>query len=345
MAALPRRRRQPCRALPACAGTRALPLRGAALPSRASLPRRLDRPPVPGAGRRRHRRRRPDLRRAAHLARSAPPRQGGRRRPAQGARTHPRPRRALRRARRRRSARRRRGHRDGALAGDCGAGDPCGRSALRRQPRRVRASARRRAPGDRAGQRRGRRARAERLATALRAGGRRRHGHRAPATTSTTTWSISAPRRCAPALRRCSDRLEEERSEGSGEPTRREEGVDERRHQSPARAEAARGIRIRPCREQHRAGRPPHQVGQSVPDRPRPGCRAGRRALSRPPLAAHPRGRDRAGRTRRARRPAGWPAGAFGRHACHAEVLARAAAWASDRLAQRDARQADGGAS
>ena len=34
-----------------------------------------------------------------------------------------------------------------------------------------------------------------------------------------------------------------------------------------------------------------------------------------------------------------------GRHACHAEVLARAAAWASDRLAQRAARQADGGAS
>ncbi len=32
-------------------------------------------------------------------------------------------------------------------------------------------------------------------------------------------------------------------------------------------------------------------------------------------------------------------------HACHAEVLARAAAWAADRLAERDTRQADGGAS
>ena len=34
-----------------------------------------------------------------------------------------------------------------------------------------------------------------------------------------------------------------------------------------------------------------------------------------------------------------------GSHACHAEVLARAAAWASQVLAERDARQADGGAS
>ena len=57
VAALPRHRRQPCRALPACARARSLPLRGAALPSRASLPRRLDRAPFSGAGRRRHRRR------------------------------------------------------------------------------------------------------------------------------------------------------------------------------------------------------------------------------------------------------------------------------------------------
>ncbi len=34
-----------------------------------------------------------------------------------------------------------------------------------------------------------------------------------------------------------------------------------------------------------------------------------------------------------------------GSHACHAEVLARAAAWASEVLAERDARQADGSAS
>ena len=34
-----------------------------------------------------------------------------------------------------------------------------------------------------------------------------------------------------------------------------------------------------------------------------------------------------------------------GNHACHAEVLARAAAWASEQLAERSARRADGGAS
>ena len=34
-----------------------------------------------------------------------------------------------------------------------------------------------------------------------------------------------------------------------------------------------------------------------------------------------------------------------GSHACHAEVLARAAAWAADRLAERDARPAHGGVS
>ena len=34
-----------------------------------------------------------------------------------------------------------------------------------------------------------------------------------------------------------------------------------------------------------------------------------------------------------------------GSHACHAEVLARAAEWASDELAARDARQAGGGPS
>ena len=59
---------------------------------------------------------------------------------------------------------------------------------------------------------------------------------------------------------------------------------------------------------------------------------------------AHPRGRGPAGRPRRARRML---AGLLVRreHACHAEVLARAAAWASQVLAERDARQADGGAS
>ena len=55
VAAMPRHRRQPCRALSACSRARALPLRGAALPSRASLSRRLVRAPLPGAGRRRDR--------------------------------------------------------------------------------------------------------------------------------------------------------------------------------------------------------------------------------------------------------------------------------------------------
>ena len=131
-------------------GLCALPLRGAALPSRASLSRRLGGAPLPGAGRRRNRRRRQGARHPAHLARSAPARQGGRRRPAQGARAHPRPRRALRRApRRSRFARRRRGHRDRPVARHRRTGDPSGGRVVRGQPRRVRAAARRRAPGDR----------------------------------------------------------------------------------------------------------------------------------------------------------------------------------------------------
>ena len=52
-----------------------------------------------------------------------------------------------------------------------------------------------------------------------------------------------------------------EKSGRSGEPTQGEEGVDECRHQSQARAEAARGVRICAGRGQHRADRPPHEVG------------------------------------------------------------------------------------
>ena len=95
---------------------------------------------------------------------------------------------------------------------------------------------------------------------------------------------------------------EEEKSGGSGKPTGRVEGVHERRHQPQARAEAARSVRTCARRRQHRAGRPPHEMGQSVPDRPRPECPAGGRALPRPSLAAHPRRRGLAGRSRRARR-------------------------------------------
>ena len=48
-----------------------------------------------------------------------------------------------------------------------------------------------------------------------------------------------------------------------GKPIRREERVYGRRHQSETRAEAPRGIRVRACAQQHRADRPPHEMGQS----------------------------------------------------------------------------------
>ena len=118
VAAMPRDRRHPRRALSAGARTLAMPLRGAALPSRASLSRRLVGAQVSGAGRRRHRQRRRRARRAAHLARSAPARQGGRGCAQEGARADLRSCGAVRgRPRRRpRFARRRRGDRNGALA-------------------------------------------------------------------------------------------------------------------------------------------------------------------------------------------------------------------------------------
>ena len=98
--------------------------------------------------------------------------------PAQGARPHPRPRRALRQSLRRCCARRRRGHRDGALAGHRRAGDHRRGGAVGRQPRRVRAACRHRSPDDRPRQRRGRRARGRAPRPALRAGGHRRDGDR-----------------------------------------------------------------------------------------------------------------------------------------------------------------------
>ena len=178
MAAVPHDRRHPCRGLSACPRAVALPLRGTALPPGASLPRRQCRPPVSGAGRRRHRQRRRRARRAAHLARSVPARQGGRRDAAQGARPHPRLRREIRPSRRRRDAARRRRHRDRAVGGRRRPGVHRSGCALRRQPRRVRAAARRRAPRHRPGQRSGRRTRGRTPRPALRAGGRRRHRHR-----------------------------------------------------------------------------------------------------------------------------------------------------------------------
>ena len=86
VAALPRHRRHACGALPARLGSRALPLRGAALPPRASLSRRLVGAPPAGAGRRRVRRRRRRHRRAAHMARPPLARPGGRRGAEEGAR-------------------------------------------------------------------------------------------------------------------------------------------------------------------------------------------------------------------------------------------------------------------
>ena len=169
------------------------------------------RPPVSGAGRRRHRQRQRHPRRTAHLARSVPARQGGRRdaRKALG-RIH--------------GCAVRFGHpADGATLSSAKASRPCCRwsppsrssrsgCALRRQPRRVRAAARRRAPRHRAGQRSGRRARGRTPRPALRAGRRRRHVASPSATISTTTSSTWARRRSAPGSRRSSAAREGEES-------------------------------------------------------------------------------------------------------------------------------------
>ena len=72
--------------------------------------------------------------------------------------------------------------------------------------------------------------------------------------------------------------------------------------QPEARTRAPRGVRIRPCAQQYGADRSPHQMGQSVPDRPRRDARGSDRALPRRSLAPHPQRRDRAGGTRRHRR-------------------------------------------
>ena len=175
-------------------------------------------------------------------------RQGGRRDPAQGPRPHSRTRRALRRALRRRCARRRGGHRDCALAHRCRAGDrarpPRSRPAASAPSRRRPAS---RGSSSPATTTRTARSRPSASPGAARGSASPSRSSCPPATTSTTTWSTSARRRCARASRPCSARLpalppgrppspdtgpvEEKKSEGSGKPTRREEGVHERRHQ------------------------------------------------------------------------------------------------------------------
>ena len=78
----------------------------------------------------------------AHVVGPRPARQGLRVASAQGAGTHPRPRRPLRRAGVRHAARRR-GHRDGAVNRHRDARHRRRRGALRRQPRRIRAACRR----------------------------------------------------------------------------------------------------------------------------------------------------------------------------------------------------------
>ena len=85
-----------------------------------------------------------------------------------------------------------------------------------------------------------------------------------------------------------------EESGVTGKATRREERVHERRHQSEARTEAPRGVRIRSRAQQHRADRSPHEMGQSVQGRRRRIARRSDRALPRRSLAPHPRRRDRA---------------------------------------------------
>ena len=96
----------------------------------------------------------------------------------------------------------------------------------------------------------------------------------------------------------------EKRRVGQADP-RRGGSVDARNHEPAKRAQTARRVRICAGREQHRAHRPPHQVGEPVPNCPpaRDGDREQvDRALPRGSLAAHPGGRGFAGRARGAGR-------------------------------------------
>ena len=125
-----------------------------------------------------------------------------------------------------------------------------------------------------------------------------------------------------------------------GQAVTREEGGHGRHRQPETRTQAPRGIRIRPCAQQHRADRSPHQMGQSV---------QGGVDGSRDEAIA----RYRADLWRRIRSGeialeeladiAGcWYACHCAPSPCHGEVLARAAAWAAGVLAECDTRQADG---
>ena len=246
--------------------------------------------------------------------------------------------------RRTRFARRRRGHRDVlsliTAVPEIGAG-----GALRRQPRRLRASARRRAPGHRPGQR-SRTARSRPNASPGAARGRASPppSSSPSATTSTTTSSRSARRRSAPARAAHPLRGEGEESGGVGEATRREERVHGRRHQpehEPKLREAFEYAHVHNntvlIDRRTKWGNNPFRIG---PDGTRD---RGDRALPRRSLAPHPRRRDRAGGARRDR-------GMLVRVLVSSEAVPRRGAgprrgWAAGVLAERDARHAGESAS
>ena len=228
-----------------------------------------------------------------------------------------------------------------------------GRGALRREPRRVRASARPRPAGDRPRQRRGRHARGRTPRPALRAGARRRHGDRA----------------CRQRLQRRPCRF---RRGGAPRPlraavrSRRVPPIPCRGRKRRARARASRPggrresmsavINLRHEPKLREAFKFAHVVNNTVlvdrrtkwgnPFRIGPGQDAAQAVAH---YRVHLWQRIRAGEVALedlAELDGCWLAcWCVGSHACHAEVLARAAAWASHVLAERDARQADGGAS
>ena len=140
---------------------------------------------------------------------------------------------------------------------------------------------------------------AERLVCAARGSASPPTSSSPSATISTTTWSTSARRRSAPASRRCSAAREGESSGGrASRPKEWREtmnAVINLRHEPRLREKFEYAHVV----QQHRADRPPHEVGERVPHRSRAGSRAGDRALPCGSVAPHPRGRDRAARSRR----------------------------------------------
>ena len=148
----------------------------------------------------------------------------------------------------------------------------------------------------------------------------------------TSTW---ARRRSAPGSHSARPLTREGEESGvGGKAIRREERVYGRRHQSEARAEAPRSIRVCACAQQHRADRPPHEMGQSVSGSACDGTRDEVIARYRADLWR----RIRAGETaleELAELDGCWLACHCDPLPCHGHVLERAAAWASGVLAER----------